>query len=382
MVFAGKSVQSRGTILVVDDNVALLRSVDRLLRMEEYDVWLAMDGEEALNELNDHVEPPDLIISDIAMPRMDGFQFYQAVRSNDDWTRVPFVFLTARDQWQDLETGYSLGADDYLIKPFDQERLLLIVRNKIERYRELARHIDVQRKALANMRRELSMVVAHELRTPLVSITMVSEMLADEFEKMDAEQVRELIDMMQHGSLRMNRLVEQMVFYVQLESGSLEEDIRQLVQKVTLSDLIQSAIDNANRWSYRQEANRIEMTLETPDLTLLCEQMALRHALAEVLFNAFVFSKPEDVIVLNQCLDDGVVRFEIIDQGRGMPASAVEEVFEPFVQYDRKIYEQQGIGIGLTLAKRLLSAHGGEITIESAVGEGTRVVIRVPVQPD
>lgn len=373
-------VQSRATVLVVDDNHALLHSIERLLRLENYDVWLAADGDEALQALKQHAHPPDLIISDIAMPRMDGFQFYQAVREHDEWLRIPFVFLTARDQRQDLERGYLLGADDYLIKPLDQERLLLIIRNKIERYRELMRHIDRKRDALAAVQRELSTIVAHELRTPLVSITMISEMLSQEFDKLNGEQVRDMLDMMQHGSVRMNRLVEQMVFYVQLQSGALEDDICNLSKLEQVGKVLASGVTRAQRWDYRERRIPVEVEVQTPEAMIMCEPMALSHAFAEVVHNAIVFSKPESAAsVLQQC-DGQWITIAVTDHGQGVPEDVQERVCEPFFQYNRAYYEQQGVGIGLTLAERIIAAHGGAVSFESRVGSGTCVTLSLPVK--
>lgn len=211
------------TILFVDDNPALLRSVERLLRLEGFGVLLAADGDEALQQLEASTEPPDLIISDISMPKMDGFSFFEEVRRREAWIGIPFLFLTARDQIDDLKRGYSLGADDYLVKPLDQDRLLMIVRGKLKRRDELLSHIQVQQNALDAAKRDLSMMVAHELRTPLVSISMVSDLLTREMDKMETDQLQDLLDTMKSGSSRLTRLVEQMVMFVQLQSGSLAD---------------------------------------------------------------------------------------------------------------------------------------------------------------
>jgi two-component system OmpR family response regulator len=120
-------------ILFADDNLALLRTVERLLRMEGFLVLVAADGQQALRRLEMANPTPDLIISDIGMPHMDGFALFETVRQRQEWVNIPFLFLTARDQIEDLRRGYALGADDYLVKPLEQERLLMIVRSKLKR---------------------------------------------------------------------------------------------------------------------------------------------------------------------------------------------------------------------------------------------------------
>lgn len=367
------------TILVVDDNEALLRSVARLLRLEHYGVWLATGGEEALALMEKADTLPDLIISDIAMPGMDGFDFYRAVRQHSNWLRIPFIFLTARDQMEDLETGYSLGADDYLIKPLDQDKLLLIIRSKIARARAWMREIERLRQSLSSAQRTLSTMVAHELRTPLVSITMVSDMLAHEFDRLDPDQIREMLDMMQHGSVRMYRLVEQMVLYVQLQSGVLADDIRNMSQPVPIGAIIQDAVTRAQHWNYRRRQVSIRVDAATPEVLLHGEKISLVHALAEVLHNAIMFAPLESTILFEQTLHDGVLELAITDQGPGIPGPEQARVFEPFYQVDRHNTEQQGIGTGLTLTQHIVGIHQGSVRLESQPGAGTRLIIRLPV---
>jgi CheY-like chemotaxis protein len=115
--------ESPALILFVDDNAALLRSVERLLQMEGYEVVLASGGQEALRLMESPSHLPDLVISDIMMPKMDGFEFYEQFRKRGEWAEIPFIFLTALDQVDVLRQAYSLGADDYIVKPLDNERL-------------------------------------------------------------------------------------------------------------------------------------------------------------------------------------------------------------------------------------------------------------------
>lgn len=376
---SGETRVADATILVVDDNAALLRSVDRLLRMEGFTVWMASDARDALIQLEAAEQLPDLIISDIAMPGMDGFEFYRAVRKRKEWVRIPFVFLTARDQSEDLQTGYALGADDYLIKPLNQDRLLMIANSKIERSRELMRYIDQQQQALGVVQRELSMMVAHELRTPLVSITMISDMLSRELEQMETSQVQEMLAMMQSGSVRMHRLVEQMVLYVQLQSGALENEIHELNREIQVDKLLHAVLQKVHKWEYRPRDVPVELDIEEPDTVIVGEEMALTHVCAEVLFNAIVFARPETPVTVQQRTEDHTLVITITDQGPGIPAPAQARVFEPFFQHNRDYYEQQGIGIGLTLARSIAELYGGSVTLESQPDAGTRVTLWLPL---
>ncbi len=366
-------------ILFVDDNVALLRSVERLLRLEGFEVLLAANGVEALNRLQSGAPLPDLIISDIGMPHMDGFDLFQQVRDRSEWLNIPFLFLTARDQQEDLQRGYMLGADDYLVKPLDHERLLLVIRSKLKRREEMLTHIRSEQSALETARNNLSMMVAHELRTPLMTITMVSDILSGELGNLGPDQVTDMLNTMQGGSVRLSRLIEQMVMYVQLESGTLTDATQRFTQTTPVTKLVHGAIERAQQFNYRQRPIPLDIDLEAPDVQVRCDQSALRHALSEIVLNAIGFSALDARIVVTQWESDGWTRITVADTGPGISEEELPHVFRPFYQVDRYRYEQQGIGIGLTLAKRVVEAHGGTLQIESKVGQGTLVTVTLPI---
>ncbi|MBN1202306.1 MAG: response regulator [Anaerolineae bacterium] len=367
------------TILFVDDNPALLRSVERLLLMEGFNVVLASNGEEALEKLEAAAKSPDLIISDISMPKMDGFEFFEVVRDRREWFDIPFLFLTARDQIDDLRRGYSLGADDYMVKPLDHERLLLIIRSKLKRRGEMLGHIEGQQRALDDAKRELSMMVSHELRTPLVSITMVTDILTREINKMEPEQVKDMLQTMQSGSVRLTRLVEQMVMFVQYQSGALGDAIRAHARPNIIRNAVIGAIDRARQHSYRQREVPLRFDESDPDAQVSGDLMSLTHAFSELLSNAMAFSPPDGEIVITQWVADDMVWITITDQGPGMSEDELATVFQPFHQVNRKQYEQQGVGIGLVLAKGVFEAHDGLLELRSVVDRGTQAIVGLPV---
>ncbi|HML22794.1 MAG TPA: response regulator [Aggregatilinea sp.] len=367
------------TILFVDDNAALLRSVERLLRMEGFKTLLASDGSEALRLMETASALPDLIISDVAMPHMDGFELFEMIRQRPEWVDIPFLFLTARDQLDDLRRGYALGADDYLVKPLDQERLIMIIRGKLKRRAELLERIQSQQESLSAAKRELALMVAHELRTPLVSISMVTDILSRELGKMGAVQLDDMVDTMQSGSSRLSRLVEQMVLYVQLQSGALLDSINQAVRPGYVRDAVIGAIDRARQFNYRRRDIAVRFEELDPGVMISGDLASLRQALAEVISNAIAFSQPEDEIQIAQWVAENMVWITITDQGPGIPEEELDRVFEPFHQFNRQRYEQQGVGIGLALALGIVGAHGGSLVLRSREGRGTQVTISLPL---
>ena len=367
------------TILFVDDNTALLKSVDRLLRLEGFNVLLAADGDEALSIMESIHPRPDLIISDVAMPKVDGFEFFERVRRREEWLSIPFLFLTARDQIDDLRRGYSLGVDDYLVKPLDQERFLLVLRSKLKRRDELMSHIQVQQNALDVAKRELAMMVAHELRTPLVSISMVTEILSRELNRWNPIRSRICWIPCTAAASACRDWIEQMVMFVQLQSGALAGSIQQHLRPGYVQDAVLGAIDRAQQFSFRQRDIPVLFDELDPNAMVSGDMGALKHAMAELLSNAMAFSKPTDRITIEQWVDNGTVWLSIVDRGPGIPEDELLRVFEPYHQANRHKYEQQGVGIGLTLASGIIEAHGGTLELHSVVGKGTQALVGLPI---
>ena len=124
-------------LLIVEDDQGICNATEELLRLHGYDVRCAKDGLEALALMQEHT--PDLILADIIMPKMNGYQFYERVRRKAEWSWIPFIFMTVKSSDEDLRFGRELGVDDYLLKPFDPEDLLAAVRSRLERFEQLAK---------------------------------------------------------------------------------------------------------------------------------------------------------------------------------------------------------------------------------------------------
>ncbi|MFQ5460541.1 MAG: response regulator, partial [Anaerolineae bacterium] len=159
-------------ILVVEDDPAMTEGIRDVLGLAGHEVATAPDGRAALDRMRERA--PDLILSDVMMPRMDGFAFYEEVRRNPAWTFIPFVFLTALGQREAVTRGKRLGADDYLVKPVDPEQLLATVESRLERGQALAGAAAAR---LQEMSRLVTGVLGHELRTPITWIRAYAEIL-------------------------------------------------------------------------------------------------------------------------------------------------------------------------------------------------------------
>lgn len=372
------------TILFVEDNRDLRKNAALVLELEGYQVQVARDGREALDLLEGGLLP-DLIVSDIMMPRMDGYAFFEAVRRLPRLTAVPFIFLTARGSRRDISTGRMMGADDYLVKPFEPEDFIIAVENK------LRRTAAIRAQAVAGLddaRRMLIQLLSHELRTPLTYVTGGFALLAEELEMQQtlgpSNDIRISLDLIQSGTLRLNRLAEQMVLYSQLISGYVAQQVSEMSEELVLEFVIHDALELLNK--YAQNRRVTVRTIGTsPDHLALVSGVKdlLVTAIAEVFRNAVQYSHEGGEVEVHFGARDGSSAIIVTDRGLGIGQQDLTTIWDVLIQSDRDRNEQQGIGMGLPIARGIIEAHGGQIALHSVAGEGTQVTISLPAtSPD
>jgi signal transduction histidine kinase len=204
-------------------------------------------------------------------------------------------------------------------------------------------------------------------------------MLSRQFEHMSPAQVQELIDIMGKGSKRLNRLVDQLVLLVQLDSGALNANsVGRYGTAAPLWAVLVAAVDQARKIIARPKYVNIVTNEHHVDAQVRCDRQVLRHALAELISNALNFSPENGTVTISQWLADGHVWITIVDEGNGMTPEQIEKALRPFEQVDRDKQEQQGAGLGLVLARGIIEVHGGSFNIESVVGKGTQVTVGLP----
>jgi signal transduction histidine kinase len=360
-------------ILIVEDDLAMSSGIRDVLEMNGYRVQLAENGVEGLKTLENF--RPDLIISDIMMPEMDGFEFLEQVRRQPRWAAVPFIFLTAKGQRPDIRAGKQLGADDYLVKSVDLEDLLVVVRAKLDRALTIRQQ---GRREMDDLKRNLLNMLSHEFRTPLTYITGYVDLIQEG--DWSAEELQKFLGRIKGGSIRLNRLVEDFLLLVRFET----DDARQayLMDKAPFnnwSSLLARVFDHLHEAAAARQVTLLrEVEPDLPPVDV--HESYLENALVRLVDNGIKFSKPSGGHVWGTVKVEGErVRCTVKDDGIGIPASEVEKVFDRFHQINRQRIEQQGAGIGLAIVKNVADLHQGEVGCASAEGVGSEFTIWLPL---
>ena len=363
------------TILVVEDDVPLAQMVRAILAAKGYNVLLAYHGLDAMQVMKR--QTPSLIISDIVMPQMDGYQFYEAIQHEPHWRSIPFIFLTVISTPADTLKGKMLGVDDYVTKPFNPEELLAVVQGRLRRSAALSEGWM----ELEQVRRNIIATLSHEFRTPLSTLKAAADLLLQGDATLSAADVRELHEHIQKGGDRLEELVEDFLLAARIETGAVRDDYERDRRTVDLASILVSL---ASRWRPRAEDAQLTFALDCP-LNLppveACEAH-LQDAIGRLLSNAIKFNRSGGMVSLAASADDAHVRIIVTDTGMGIAPADHERIFHRFVQLKREMFEQQGSGLGLPIARGLIGVNGGTLSVESQPGDGSRFIITLPIQKE
>jgi two-component system, sensor histidine kinase and response regulator len=359
-------------VLVVDDDTNLANSISDIFDVMGYDVQTAYDGLRGWEQVQS--EAPDIIVSDIEMPGMNGYEFLQAVRNNQVTETIPFVFLTARSEREHLRQGMVLGADDFVSKPFSAKELVASVEAILNKHQRIhAKH----EKTITSLRKNITYALPHELRTPLQSILGFAELMNMDSAHISPEDIDMMSALILKAGYRLQRTVENTLAYAQIEMILNNPEKLRLLRNHILPDtacVIEDSIAMvAKKW--KRETN-ISVKLENQVLRISEENFT--RIIEELVDNAFKFSDPDTPIEIRAFNNNGKYKILVRDNGRGMTSEQIKQV-GAYIQFDRMLHEQQGSGLGLTIAKRLVELHNGTFFIRSLPNEGTLITVQFDV---
>lgn len=358
-------------ILIIEDDALVRETLKDLLELNGHVVLAASDGQEGVALAG---QSPEFIFCDVNMPRMDGYATIGAIRSLPGAREIPFVFLSAKAERDDLRRGMDLGADDYITKPFCERDIVGAIAARSSRKRSYQERIEV----LANQRRhEINAQWSHELLTPLNAMFGCLGLLEAEADTIERSELRELLATIRAGAERQERLSLKLIRYFELEQ--LRESGRGVPgMRCDARQAVEAGADRAVREAATPRSVRVNAA--ACDVPLRGE--FLSRAVFELVENALVFSPPESEVRLDGSRTNGAYRIEVVDTGPGLSAEQ-RAGFGAFVQFERSRREQQGLGLGLAIARATAALCGGSFTLEpGAAGRGLRAVFSAPVAPD
>ena len=365
------------TVLVVDDTPDNLSLMSGLLK-GAYKVKVASSGAKALQIATEN--PPDLILLDVLMPGMDGREVCTRLKDDPRTAQVPVIFLTSNNEEGDEELGLTLGAVDYITKPFSVPITLARIRNHTRlkqqadqlaaMARESARLTDEAQRA-THAREDVLAIVAHDLRNPLSTILMSAGFLQDVVSADPFLAPSRLGARIQRAAARMEGLIKDLLDLAAIEAGQLAIDR----QPVNAESLIHEAIE---MMAPLASAKGVALSGSAADASLQvwCDRARVLQVLSNLIGNAVKFTPAGQQITVAGVADVGGARFTVDDTGPGIEADQVPHIFDRYWQ--ARSGDRRGIGLGLSIAAGIIAAHGGRIWVDSEVGHGSSFVFRLP----
>lgn len=367
------------TILVIEDESLLRAEVAEWLKFEGYTAITAEDGAAGVEKALQYL--PDLIVCDIKMPRLDGYDVLLEIRSNIKTADVPFIFLTARAAHEDIRAGMNLGADDYLTKPFTRVDMLQAIKSRLEttaaRRLKIKEEIEALRIELAReheqrlIKGKLVGMFSHDFRNPLATILSSISLLRDYADRMDEKRRLAHMNRVDASVRQLLHMLDDMLIITQMESGRLEFKPELLGVEQFFQHIIEEfQIIHAETHKFRIESRFADPMMADPRL--------LRQIAANLISNAVKYSPVGSEVSITLGFRQGQFAFSVEDRGIGIPEKDQAELFGVFHR-GSNVGDVSGTGLGLAIVKQAVELHNGTLHIESEVGRGTKVTVLIPI---
>ena len=361
-------------LLVVDDvqtNVLLLKA---LLSKDGYGILVANNGQEALEVIRN--ENPDLILLDVMMPGMDGFEVAERLKSEEYRCEIPIIFLTALDDTQSIVNGFKLGAGDFISKPFRKEELMVRIKHQLSLVaarRIIEEKNEELRKTIAG-RDKMYSVIAHDLRSPMASMKMLLNtiMMSVEKDKIDPD-IFDMLEMSNKTSEEVFSLLDNLLKWTKSQLGKLTV----ISQKLDISGLADGVVEVMNSVAEVKHIKLIRTDHESFFVYVDIEM--IKSILRNLISNAVKFSNPDSEIKVGIKAEDGKVIVSVTDSGKGIKKEDQHKLLKDsthFTTYGTN--SEEGSGLGLLLCRDFARKNGGELWFESEENLGSVFSFSLP----
>jgi two-component system sensor histidine kinase/response regulator len=361
-------------ILLIDDSVQNLRLLGNMLREKNYQMALAQSGKEGL-QLAARIQP-DLILLDIMMPELDGYEVCKKLKEDSNTRHIPVIFLTAKTSNEDVVNGFQLGGVDYITKPFNKQELFMRIKTHLELKQardKISRQAETLRELNATKDKMFS-VISHDLRAPLGGIKSMLDLMYE-----DQQQNRQIssrsLDSLKNAADQTYNLLENLLFWSRSQRGKLVND----PEKINIYDLIVENLELLQTMSDNKQLeidNRVDA-----DATAVGDRNMVKTVLRNLINNAIKFTHEKGCITLDYEVRDGMAEVSISDNGTGIQKQNLEKILnmkEYYTTFGTR--REKGSGLGLNLCIDFIRRNNGELYIDSEYGKGSMFTFTLPLE--
>ena len=369
--------RSEYKILIVDDVVSNVLLLKILLTNEKFQVITANNGTTCIEQARK--EHPDLILLDVMMPDISGFDAAVVLKKEEDTKEIPIIFLTALNTTQDFVHGFQVGAIDFLTKPFNKEELVMRVMQQISLVaaKRIIEKQNAELRATLSNRDKMYSVIAHDLRSPMASIRMVLNLVvASATPDSVGAELYELLDKANRESEEVHDLLDNLLKWTKSQTGRLTV----VVQDLDLNDIIPGVVDI---FEMIAQTKRIKLDLQPANgcLIVKADNDMLKTVMRNFLSNAIKFSPEDSSIEIKMAEEGDFARISVTDHGVGIATDRIGSIFKKGdTTYGTG--GEEGSGLGLQLCQDFARKNGGDCYVESVEGQGSTFSFTVPLKKD
>ena len=358
------------TVLIIDDDKRLRPVLVEGLEAAGYRTLQAPDAKTGGELARTHL--PDVIVCDIDMPGQDGKGFLKQLRQDPELADRQFVLMTGDPAYANPRAGMELGADDFLHKPFSIGDLTRSVAARLKRA-ELSRHLESR--IIEQLLGSLHSTLPHEFFTPLAGVFGLTEMLEEELDDLSKDEIREILHDILTSARRLHRTLKNYLHIIELDSPS-----RATPANLLEAESVEQTALTGTQSAAKRHARTADVTMDFKGARLRTSPTEFTALIEELVDNALSFSRKDSPVKVTLQPEGEWLRVTIKDEGRGMTPKQLQQL-GLFQQHDRKKFEQQGLGLGLALTRRIVHRLNGELRFDSEPGQGTTVLIALPIAP-
>ena len=353
---------SKYKVLIIEDDSIVLNNLGYIFELEEYKVIKATNGidglEKAIQEL------PDIIVCDISMPGMDGYQVLESLKTNPETFSIPFIFLTARVDKADQRMGMKLGADDYITKPFEADDILTAIRTRLLKVEQTKKFFESRIDEIKNI---VSTTLPHELRSPLNSILGFTQIMKSNFRELSDDDMIIMLNNIENAGKRILRLIVNYLFYNRLIHQPETFKMNETTSLASSMSINSKAVEISK--NYKRE---FDLKLDIENTSIHMPDDCFIKIAEEIIDNAFKFSQSHSDISVTGKVIDRFYYLTVTDTGVEFTEDQFSRI-SAFVQFDRIRHEQQGSGMGLAIVQKILDLFGGKLEMYSS--QDTRTIV-------
>jgi DNA-binding response OmpR family regulator len=345
-------------ILVIEDEYDIRSDLKETLQLNNYEVITAENGFDGFEKIVKY--NPDLIICDVVMPIMNGYELLTLIRKNERIANIPFLFLTAKSDYDEIREGMNLGADDYLLKPFNHKILINAIVSRLEKS-NLQKSIYENK--IENIKNSIFRSIPHEIRTPLNGILNNSNWIINNIQQLSLDEIKKGISLINCDANRLNRLFENYIFYIKLKNLIQDDSELQEVME-SFTHLPNSIVNDICNFIFSDKSNQFVVSVKNDINKLKINEHHFNKIIYELLDNAKKFSDINSKIIIKTQSDNNKFIFEVENYGVEFPKDKIELISE-LTQFNRSSNEQSGLGLGLGLCIMILNIYNSKLSITS-----------------